>query len=59
MVSDLGDWSEQVTANEKNIRKGGASSQAKSVSSRASQAKPLPPIRNRIDINDSLQKSEK
>ncbi len=59
MVTDLSDWSEQITAKEKNIRRGGAASQAKSDSSRGGQAKPLPPIRNRIDINESLKKSKK
>lgn len=48
MVNELADWSEEVTAKEKKI---GSQGQAKT-------QKPLPPIRNRVDIRNSLAQSE-
>lgn len=57
MVSDLSEWSESVTEKEKNLKKTGGSGQAKSKAA-SGGSKPLPPIRNRINIADSLKKSE-
>ena len=51
MVDDLADWSEEITAKEKTRSK--QTGQAKAAS------KPLPPIRNRIDIRNSLAASER
>ena len=60
MVSDLSDWSEQIDKTDKNIKRGGApAGQAKSAGKGAAASKPLPPIRNRIDISNSLQQSKK
>mmetsp|Transcript_9290 Transcript_9290/g.11356 ORF Transcript_9290/g.11356 Transcript_9290/m.11356 type:complete len:84 (+) Transcript_9290:51-302(+) len=56
MVSDLADWSEQITHTDKNIKKGEVppSNQAKAAGGKGASSKPLPPIRNRIDISNSL-----
>ena len=63
MVTDLADWSEQITKTDTNIKKGGAvAGQAKMPGVRgaaAASSKPLPPIRNRIDISSSLKESQK
>lgn len=57
MVNELADWSEEVTSKEK-TRTAATKGQAGKGGSAAS-AKPLPPIRNRVDIRNSLAASEK
>lgn len=56
MVNELADWSDQITTKEKTrtTTKGQAGGKKSGAA-----AKPLPPIRNRVDIRNSLAASEK
>ena len=58
MVSDLADWSEEITKKETDMKKKAPQARGAAAASSGS-SKPLPPIRNRIDIRNSLAESEK
>lgn len=58
MVSDLADWSEEITKKETDMKKKAPQARGAAAAS-SSSSKPLPPIRNRIDIRNSLAESEK
>lgn len=62
MVNDLSDWTVEISNKEKQMKQKGAAAGSSSQAVRGAQAhssKPLPPIRNRIDISSSLRESQK
>ena len=59
LVSDLADWSEETIQKEQTRKTTGGSRAAAGQAAATASRKPLPPIRNRIDIQNSLQTSER
>ena len=54
MVQELADWSSEITEKEKVIKGAQSSAGQARKNAKAEIVKPLPPIRNRIDIKSSL-----
>ena len=59
LVNDLADWSQETIQQEQTRKTTGGSRAAAGQAAAAAPRKPLPPIRNRIDISNSLQTSER
>ena len=59
LVDDLANWSEETISKESKRNTAGGSRAAAGQAAATASRKPLPPIRNRIDISNSLQQSER